>query len=80
MNFGIWLMALLMKKARCFMSNSDGTKYYKVSTRLTNFEKKKRKLEREAKKMREEEASRISILSFSRLIESGVLFYTEGNK
>lgn len=62
------------------MSNSDGTKYYKVSTRLTNFEKKKRKLEREAKKMREEEASRISILSFSRLIESGVLFYTEGNK
>ena len=73
-------MALLMKKARYFVSNSAGQKYYKVSVKLTDFEKKKRKLEREAKKLREEEASRISIKSFNRLIESGVLIYTEGNK
>ena len=50
------------------------------TSNLTEAEKRKRKKEREAKKMREEEASRICIQSFNRLIECGVLFYTEGNK
>jgi hypothetical protein len=50
------------------------------TSNLTEAEKRKRKKEREAQKMRKEEASRISIQSFNMLIESGVLFYTEGNK
>lgn len=48
--------------------------------KLSESEKKRRKKEREERKKREEEARKMSIESFNKFIESGVLVYVEGDK